>query len=125
MGSMTKAEIRDRIKRYETWITNARTLVVPAMVPQVRVRNIVMLELTGSQDQNCVINVEKLEDDETTYTMKWSNIPIAPADMRQIPLNYDIEQPLLRLNGGSYLYASTIPTGSSIQFMTTYWDEGL
>lgn len=118
---LTKEEIRERIRIVDTWILNARTALFPAVVPENRMRYVVLMTLTGNQQANAQVNIEKLEEDGATYTMKFSNIPVAPAGLVNQPLNYDIEQPLIALQGGSNLYGRV--TGTSLQGILHYWDD--
>lgn len=117
---LTKEEIRDRIRIQDIWITTTRTAIFNPAPPEAIVRNVIMINLSGDLQQNRAIDIEKL-DEEGNYVLKFSRIPVAPADFRQIPLNYDIEQPLISMEGGSQLYGTT--TGNSLQAMFHYWDE--
>lgn len=117
---LTKEEIRDRIRIYDVWVTTARTDLLGGAVDEAVLRNVIMINLSGDLQQNRAVDIEKL-DEEGNYVLKFSRIPVAPADFRQIPLNYDIEQPLISMEGGSSLYGTV--TGNSLQAMVHYWDE--
>lgn len=117
---LTKQEIRQRIRVQDRWITETRTAIFSSAVPESRFRYIIQMRFNGDQQQNRVVDIEKLEEG-ATYTMKFSDISVAPAATVPIPENYDIEQPILVLQGGSNLYG-TCP-GNSIQAMVNYWDD--
>lgn len=117
---LTKEEIREIIRNYEVWLTEDRVAMLPAVVDESRNRFIVQITFTGDQQVNRTADIEKLEED-ASYTMKFSNIPIAPAAMVNLAPNEDIEQPILVMHGGSQLYGSV--SGNSLQVMTRYWDD--
>ncbi len=117
---LKKEEIRDRVRIKDVWLTTTRTDIFGAIVPETNLRNVIMINLSGDRQQIREVDFEKL-DEEGNYVLKFSRIPIAPADFIQIPLNYDIEQPLISMEGGSRLYGTV--TGNSLQAMVHYWDE--
>lgn len=116
----TKEEIRDRLQTDSIWITPTRTALFAA-VPEARIRYVIAIWIKGNRQNIDDISFEKLEEDDT-YTMKFSPIPVAPADFRQIPEgSYDLEDPILVLEGGTSLYAQVV--GLSLNVTVNYWDN--
>jgi hypothetical protein len=68
------------------------------------------------------VQFEKYEEDGS-YTMKFSPIPVAPADFRQIPKgSLSIVDPILTLEGGTNLYGNVDLAGASINVTVEYFD---
>ena len=66
--------------------------------------------------------VEKLKED-ASYSMKWSPIPVAPADFRQIPKgSLSITDPIVTCEGGTRLYGKTDIAGMSLNVTVEFWD---
>jgi len=84
-------------------------------------RNIVAIILIGDGTASRTVDIEKLEEDGTTYTMSFNDVPIAPADVRPIPKNYNIEHPILVLEGGTNLYLTA--NAGSPKASIIYWDN--
>ena len=121
LTGLTKQQIRERIKVEEIWVTT-RTSLIPWVVPESVMRYIVQLRVCGDTQQLNTLDIEKLEED-ASYTMKFSLIPVAPAAMVAIPENLDIEQPVLVTQGGTQITGSV--TGNSLQVTTTFWEDGI
>jgi len=121
LTGLDKHIIRERMKTVDTWVTPTRTAIAGAAVPESHIRYVVLITLSGDGAGTNYVDIEKLEEDGTTYTMLFSTIPIAPADFRQIPLNLDIEQSIIELAGGTRLYAKV--TGNSVNLTCKYWDD--
>lgn len=117
---LTNEEIRERIRIQDTWITTERTEMLPAAVGESLFRFVVAIALSGDQQQNRTVDIEK-EEEDASFTMKWSNIPVAPANYVHLMPNYNIEQPIIVLQGGSSLFGSV--SGNSLQAMVHYWDD--
>jgi len=136
---LTKGAIRDRIRVKSVWLKTTRTPFFTAedehvenvtdpltatLVPVLSeryTRYIVSLLFQGNAVAHTSGKVEKYEEDGT-YTVKWSDIQIAPAAMPQIPEgSYSIEDPIISLEGGTNLYGHV--SGNSINLTITYWDS--
>ncbi len=118
---LTKEEIRQRIRTSSVWVTGVRTPLF-ATVPERQWRYVVAMFISGNLQQTTAISFEKLEED-ATYTMEFSPIPVAPADFRQIPEGqYDLEDVLGSYEGGTRLYGVTDHTGMSLNVTVKYWD---
>ena len=118
---LTKEEIRQRIRTNCVWVTGIRTPLFAA-VPERQWRYVVAMFISGNLQQTTAISFEKLEED-ATYTMEFSPIPVAPADFRQIPEGqYDLEDVLGSYEGGTRLYGVTDHTGMSLNVTVKYWD---
>jgi len=117
---LTKQEIRDRLKVESTWVTTTRTALFDT-VPEDRFRYVISIWIDGDMQATRVVTIEKLKEDGS-YEVKWSHIPVAPADTKQIPEgSYDIEDPVISLEGGTRLYGTV--DGNSINITVTYWDS--
>ena len=118
---LVKEDIRQRLKTSCVWVTSARTPLF-AVVPERQWRYVVGMWISGNLQLTTTIAFEKLEED-ATYTMEFSPIPVAPADFRQIPEGqYDLEDILGSYEGGTRLYGVTDLAGSSLNVTVKYWD---
>lgn len=121
MMGLTKQEIWERIRTSCVWVTGVRTPLFAA-VPERQWRYVVAMFISGNLQQTTAISFEKLEED-ATYTMEFSPIPVAPADFRQIPEGqYDIEHPIGSYEGGTRLYGVTDMASLSLNVTVKYWD---
>ena len=118
---LTKEEIRERLQTDSVTITTSRTALTAA-VPESKMRYIVAIILIGDGNASRTVDIEKLEEDGSTYTMKFNDVPVAPADVRQLPTDYDIENPILVLEGGTRPYG-TVSAGSGLNATIVYWDS--
>jgi len=117
---LTKQEIRGRLQTESHWITNERTLLFTQAIAENKTRYVVAIWVKGNRQNADDIMFERLNED-ATYTPLFSPIPVGPADFRQIPEgSYDIEDPVLRIEGGETLYARV--TGMSLNVTVNYWD---
>lgn len=91
------------------------------IIDENKTRCIVLILLIGDGSGSRTVTIEKLEEDGTTYTEKFKNVPIAPADVRPIPPTYDPQKPILVLEGGTNLYL-TASAGSPYATIV-YWDR--
>jgi hypothetical protein len=123
--------IREKLRAKSITIGTSRTRAFDAgeyhmdatnhVLAEENTRYIVAIFLIGDGSASRTVTIEKIEEDGTTYTLKFDQVPIAPADVRQIPQTYDIEHPILTLEGGTNLYF----TGSAGSPKATiiYWDK--
>lgn len=130
---LTKQEIRERIRVKSVWLGVTRTAffastdehmggtaAIPILTEEF-MRYIVSLLFQGNAIVAQSGSVEKYEEDGT-YTMKWSDIQIQPAQMPQIPDGaYSLEDPIISMEGGTNLYGHV--NGNSINLTITYWDD--
>lgn len=116
---LTKEEIRDRLVTKAVWCTPTRTALF-ATVPEDRFRYIVAIFISGNLATTQAIRFEKLKEDGT-YEELISPIPVAPADFRQLPTSYSIEDPIISLEGGTRLYGQV--DGLSLNTDIIYWDS--
>lgn len=118
---LQKEDIWERLKTESTWVENGRTALFAA-VPERQFRYVVGIFISGNMQVTTTLELEKLEED-TTYTTKWSPIPVAPADFRQIPKgSYSIVDPIVTFEGGTRLYGKTDVVGMSLNVTVDYWD---
>jgi len=119
----TKEEIRERLQTDSVTILTSRTALTAA-VPESKMRYVVAIILIGDGTASRTVDIEKLEENGTTYTVKFNDVPVAPADVRQLPTDYDIENPILVLEGGTRPYG-TVSAGSGLNCTIIYWDSPL
>lgn len=118
---LQKEDIWERLKTESTWVENGRTALFAA-VPERQFRYVVGIFISGNMQVTTTLELEKLEED-ATYTTKWSPIPVAPADFRQIPKgSYSITDPIVTFEGGTRLYGKTDVVGMSLNVTVDYWD---
>jgi len=117
---VTKKQIRERLQTDSVWVTTSRTALF-ATVAERYIRYVVALLINGDQQQKRSVKIEKLEEDGS-YTVKFSDIHVAPADNVQIPEGaYDIEDIILSCEGGTRLYGTV--SGNSVNLTVVYWDN--
>jgi len=128
---LQKEDIWERLKTESTWVTNTRTELFAAAVPEHQFRYVVGIWISGNMQTTRTIQFEKLDEDpsdphvDANFTMKWSPIPVAPADFRQIPKgSYSITDPIVTFEGGTSLYGKTdgVVAGVSLNVTVDYWD---
>ena len=118
---LQKENIWDRLKTDSVWVTNTRTALFAAVAER-QFRYVVGIWVSGNMQVTTTIELEKLEED-ATYTIKWSPIPVAPADFRQIPKgSYSIIDPIITFEGGTRFYGKTDVVGMSLNLSLAYWD---
>ena len=118
---LQKEDIWERLKTESTWVTSTRTPLFAAVAER-QWRYVVGIWLSGDLKTTLTVQFEKLKED-ATYSMKWSPIPVAPADFRQIPLGgLSIVDPIVTCEGGTRLYGKTDLTGSSLNVTVEFWD---
>lgn len=127
---LQKEDIWERLKTESKWIPEQSqtrtpfwgTIATPVDVPERQFRFIVGIWISGTMGATTCIQLEKYEEDGT-FTMKFSPIPVAPADFRQIPKgSLSITDPILTLEGGTNLYGNVDLAGVSINVTVEYWD---
>ena len=125
---LQKEDIWERLKTESVWVTNTRTPLFAAVAER-QWRYVVGIWLSGDLKTTLTVQFEKLDEDpsdppvDADFTMKWSPIPVAPADFRQIPVGgLSIVDPIVTCEGGTRLYGKTDLTGSSMNVTVEYWD---
>jgi len=118
---LEKEDIWERLKTESVWVTSSRTALFAAVAER-QWRYVVGIWLSGDLKTTLTVQFEKLEE-SGAYSMKWSPIPVAPADFRQIPVGgLSIVDPIVTCEGGTRLYGKTDLTGSSMNVTVEYWD---
>jgi len=106
----------------------ATRTALTAAVPDRKMRFIVKMVLHGDGVTSRTVDIEKLKKDGTPtvdadFTMKFNDVPVAPADVRNIPEgSYDLENPILVLEGGTRPYGR-VSAGAGLNVTTIYWDN--
>lgn len=126
--SLNREILKERLQTKNTWILGSRTDLLGEVTPERKIRYIIGIWLVGDGVASRTVDLEKLEDDGTTYTMKWQGIPVAPSERVPVPegWNFDIENPSMSLEGGTRLYGKTgPPAGISINSTIQYYDNDI
>jgi len=124
MPELTREEIRERLQTDSVLIGSSRTPLTAAVATR-KIRNIVLILLHGDGVASRTVDIEKLETDGSTYTDKFTTVPVAPADVRPIPpVEWDLEKPILVLEGGTRPYG-TVSAGSGVNATIIYWDNDI
>jgi len=118
---LTRDQIRERLKFKDVDIGTTRTKVFDAVVPERVKRNIVAIVLIADAT-NRTVEIEKLEEDGTTYTMIFDDYNVAANSNAWIPPQYDLERPIIVLEGGTNLY---LKATSAIAGTVIYHDDEL
>ena len=122
---LTKEEIWERLRTDSVWVTQALTQLTPLPAPTVmaarQFRIIPMIYIPGNSSVNIAVQFLKLEADGVTYTTKFCPVPVLTTGVQQIPWTYDVENPILTLEGGTRLFAQCTQ-GTSVNVTIEYWD---
>jgi len=118
---LTRDQIRERLKFKDVDIGTTRTKVFDAVVPERVKRNIVAIVLIADAT-NRTVEIEKLEEDGTTYTMIFDDYNVVANSNAWIPPQYDLERPIIVLEGGTNLY---LKATSAIAGTVIYHDDEL
>lgn len=123
---LTKEEIRERLITESVWVTTSWTALF-AQVPDRKIRYVVAIWISGNRQSTDDIQFALLPKDGTvpgSLVTKWSPIPVAPADFRQLPEgSFNIEDPILKCTGESRLYGRVV--GISLNTTAEYWDDDI
>jgi len=118
---LQKEDIWERLQTESVWVTSERTALFAA-VSERQWRYVVAIWISGNKQVATTCQFEKLEED-ASYSMKWSPIPVAPTDFRQIPKGVvSIIDPIVTCEGGTRLYGKTDIAGMSLNVTVEYWD---
>jgi len=123
---LEKENIWEWLKTRSTWVTNARTALFAAVAER-QFRYVVGIWVSGNMQVTTTVELEKsLETDPVTYETKWSPLPVAPADFRQIPKgSLSITDPIVTFEGGTQFFGKTDVAGLSLNVTVEYWDWDL
>jgi hypothetical protein len=122
---VTRDQVRERLKFAQLTLSTSRQNIFSSDVPERVKRNIVAIILTTDGTLRYV-EIEKVKEDGT-YEMFLDNVPVdvatGPHGIVQLPNNYDIENPILVLEGGTNL--SFISSAGAPECTVIYWDDEL
>jgi hypothetical protein len=120
---LTKQEIRDRLKYEQKWITTSNTNIFASDVDEYKIRYIVKIILTGDQSTTRVAEISK-KLEAGSYDTFIPNINVVASEKKEIPEgSYDIEDPIITLEGGTNLAGKV--SGNSISMTVIYWDNDI
>jgi len=117
---VSKGIIRDRLRHLTKWVTTDKTDIFSDIVPENKMRYIVKIIVNGDQQASRVLNLYKKEEDGT-YTPFILNINVEAPEYKEIPKEYDVENPIKTLEGGTN-FAGDV-SGNSLAVTTVYWDN--
>ena len=117
---LTKAQIRERLKRTTVTVTTTGVNIFTSPVPENVLRNIVRIEAAAGATA-VTIRIRRVTEANVVVE------PLTPA--YNIPANgnfrdpetFDIEQPLIVIPGGENI--NGISTGASVDVTLLYWDD--
>jgi len=119
---MDKKLIRQKIRHKQKWIGTTYTKVFDSNVPESKLRYVVKIIITGDQSSTRVLNLYKVKEDGS-YEDFIPNINVAAPEYKEIPEgSYDIENPIITLEGGTNL-AGMIASGNTLSITVIYWDN--
>ena len=103
---------------------DAETAVFSASVPDNKIRNIVLLLISGTPKSNDTVTFEKFVPATSTV----STILTVPAAsgvtiLHQIPETYHVKDPIIVLEGGTNLLTTTGATSGDLYLTVVYWDN--
>lgn len=113
--------IMERLKTANVTVGTSRTPLTAA-VGEAYMRNVVDIVIVGDGETSRTVTIEVLQEDGTTYTAKYTSIPVAPSEIVHLNPNPDIENPIMVLEGGTRPYG-TVNAGSGVNVTIIYWDN--
>jgi len=123
--ALTRDQIRERLKYAQLTLSTSRQNIWASDIPERVKRNVVAIILTTDATLRYVEIEKVLEDD--TYSMILDNVPVDVGTgvngIVPMPHNYDIENPILVLEGGTNL--SFISSAGAPEVTVIYWDDEL
>jgi len=125
----TQEQIMERLQTDSVPIETTRTPLTDA-IPDRKMRFIVKIMLHGDGVASRTVDIEKLKKggdpaEDADFTMKFNDVPVAPADVRNIPEgSHDLENPVLVLEGGTQLYGR-VSAGAGLNVTILYWDSDI
>lgn len=124
--TLTREQIMERLQTENSDVTNVHTALFDE-VPENKMRYVVGIFISGDGVQGRTVDFEMLKEDgdpeeDDDYIMKFSDIPIAPADHRELPESgYDIENPIVVFEGGTRLYGKS--SAGTLNITVIFWDS--
>ena len=120
---LTRDQIIERLSYAQLTLSGSRQNFFAADVPERMMRNIVEILLFGDGTASRTVEIEKVKEDDT-YDMIFDNIPVPPAAVVPLPQDaYDIENPIVVLEGGTNL--SAVASAGTPEATLIYWDTEL
>jgi len=115
-----KETIRERLRYKQKWVTTSITNIFDSNVPEDKLRNIVKIIICGDGQADRTLTLYKRKEDGS-YEVIIENIHVAAPEVKELPSGYyDIEYPLIVLEGGTNLAGKV--SGNSLSVTVIYWD---
>jgi len=125
MSEVSIRSIIEKLRYKSVTIGTTRTDAFTSNVPEDKMRCIVAIFLIGDGSASRTVDIEKKEEVEAgatqTYETIFNDVPIAPAEVKQLPQTYDLQHPLIVLEGGTNLTFTA--SGGSPKATVIYWDK--
>lgn len=119
---LTRDQIRERLKYAQLTLSTSRQNIFSSDISEYVKRNIVLIRLNGDGTARTV-EIEKVEEDDT-YEMIFDGVNVPASTDEEIPKSgYDIENPVVVLEGGTNL--SFIASAGAPEVTVIYWDDEL
>lgn len=119
---MERRKIMEKLQTYAKAVGTTDTDIFSSNVPEKAIRYIVRIDLIGDGVASRTVDIKKKNEDGT-YTTKFPMVPVAPADVRQIPQgSWSVLDPILVLEGGTNL-AGKVNAGAGVSLVVTYYDD--
>jgi len=119
---LTKEEIRERLRTKNVYIQVTRTPFFD-IVEERKIRYVVAIWLFGDRVTTRQVYIEKRKEDGT-YEPAIDSVSVAATEKVLFPQGaYDIEQPIIALEGGTRLDGRV--SGNSLTSTIIYWDSDI
>jgi hypothetical protein len=89
-------------------------------IPEKTMRYIVAILIIGDNVGTKTVTVSRVNEDDTLTTFL-NAVPVGATELKPIPPSYDVENPILTLEGGTNLAASASASGPKVTVI--YWDD--
>jgi len=115
-----KETIRERLKYKQKWVTTSITDIFDSDVSENKFRHIVKVIICGDGQADRTLTLYKKKEDGS-YEVIIENLHVAAPEVKEIPQGvYDIEDPIITLEGGTNLAGKV--SGNSLSVTAIYWD---
>lgn len=118
---MDRSQILERLRVAQITVGTSETDFFSSNVPENTMRYVVAIILNGDGSSTRTVTIYKKSENGSYSTLvdKWA---IAPTDTKMLPPNqYDVENPLFVLEGGTNIAAKT--DGGAPSATLIYWDD--
>ena len=119
-----REEIRQRLRFAGKWVAATTTDIFSSDVPESKMRYVVKIILVGDRVSTRAVTLYRKKEDGT-YEELLPGVTVKAPEYKEIPsCGYDIESPILTLEGGTNLAGKEL-TGVSVYVGVVYWDNDI